>query len=615
MQHDTARIWDGDIALLFATPYWLGEGRAEIGRKWLACMGPYGLDLSSYDSVRTNAVLIYRALSSRWMPLGATPEQQWPDAALETFRLWVNYGCRRSAADPIIHNEVIPPPEVRPRQMLVRRDLLSFSQDELDEYRMRVDDAFDVANPDPGAPGQQFFGVHGDWCLHYQEAFLLWHRAYLMQFEQRIGCPVPYWNWFAWDAAVDGARSAGLPRAFVDLDYRHPRTGEMRGNPLRFAAAWRGRSKALGDGPRPDPVHPWVHRCEELYSSGDDCRAKRRAKIALTRKYQEQIQRAFAFPSFSHPQGDGHTWANITSFHPEPPDSDYVYRDVNFDGAYEQPHDNYHGWVGPDMADNAYTAFDPVFYSYHANIDRIFELWFRAHPASVFTANTALRPFIGPRAERLEFEDRDSFVYTTIGDLARDCRGLGYDYAPPVEPDFASAAPSPRQDRHGARASSPAETSASGAQSLPSRLQPDELLVRFEDVQCTFESYAIDAFLDFPAPTLDEVKADNPHYVGRFTRLGMGMEDDKGRCITKGVARILDATPAAQRIGVAVGAPCRLSLLVTRIAQGSAVADEEASKLPGFRASLGWYHLGRLVTMLEPLGPPGEASGGTCCSP
>jgi hypothetical protein len=43
---------------------------------------------------------------------------------------------------------------------------------------------------------------------------------------------------------------------------------------------------------------------------------------------------------------------------------------TNFDGLYEQPHDNFHGWVGPDMADNAYTAFDPIFWSYHSNIDR-----------------------------------------------------------------------------------------------------------------------------------------------------------------------------------------------------------------------------------------------------
>jgi tyrosinase len=44
------------------------------------------------------------------------------------------------------------------------------------------------------------------------------------------------------------------------------------------------------------------------------------------------------------------------------------------------------------MADNAYTAFDPIFWSYHSNIDRIFEEWNRAHPAAQFSSKFPLRP-------------------------------------------------------------------------------------------------------------------------------------------------------------------------------------------------------------------------------
>jgi hypothetical protein len=32
-----------------------------------------------------------------------------------------------------------------------------------------------------------------------------------------------------------------------------------------------------------------------------------------------------------------------------------------FDGALEQAHDNLHGWTGPEMANNSYAAFDPLF--------------------------------------------------------------------------------------------------------------------------------------------------------------------------------------------------------------------------------------------------------------
>ena len=132
---------------------------------------------------------------------------------------------------------------------------------------------------------------------------------------------------------------------------------------------------------------------------------------------------------FSTPEGTpGYPWANILTFNPPPPDSDYPHK-TDFDGLYEQPHDNFHGWVGPDMADNAYTAFDPVFWSYHANIDRVFEQWKRGHPEATFTANFPLRPFVGDDARRLDMTTADVWQYTTIGEMARDSRVLGYDYA------------------------------------------------------------------------------------------------------------------------------------------------------------------------------------------
>ena len=150
----------------------------------------------------------------------------------------VDLSWLKDATSPTDPAERIPEPRPRPLPLPVRRDLRSLSQAELDDYRMRVADAA------ADASGQVFFSIHGDWCLHYQEAFLLWHRAFLTAFEQRIGCPVPYWNWYAKDASVDGVSSAGLPQAFRDETYVHPRTGETRPNPLRFAAAKRGISKA-----------------------------------------------------------------------------------------------------------------------------------------------------------------------------------------------------------------------------------------------------------------------------------------------------------------------------------------------------------------------------------
>jgi len=579
--------WQGTIAAYFSAPYWVPEPkRAQVAAMWLGCMSGYSLQLDSYGSVRQWSVLIFQYLHTREMPLTQYVSQQWPDEALEVFRQWVNEGWRQSDSDPYDPAERIPPPVERPVAVRIRRDLASLSQDELDDYRMRVDDAFDVANPDPNAPGQVFFSIHGDWCLHYQEAFLLWHRAYLMAFEQRIGCAVPYWNWYAQDAAIESSPSSGLPQAFRDETYRHPRTGEIRPNPLRYAAAKGGCSKAcVGTTPPPPAACKYVQRDPVLYTTGDDQREARAAKIALTLQYQQQVQKALAFENFSHQQGYGDPWANIQSFNPPPPDSEYRYRDVNFDGAYEQPHDNYHGWVGPDMADNSYTAFDPVFWSYHSNIDRIFEIWLRSHTASMtVTPLFPLRPFAGARAERLEFTDPRTFVYTSIGDLAKDSRALGFDFGPPAYPDFGTQP-----------GSSTKRLSATGLRSLVAAApRPEELLVLFDGVRCTFNSYAVDVFLNQTDPAQQKPEVANPHYCGRMTRIGMGQADSNSRCIQTGIRRFMDVTATALKLGITSESPLpTLSLVVTDLSNRVLVPAAELADLPGFTAHLHWMKPGQ----------------------
>ena len=163
--------WQDPIAKLFAQPYWIASARrTEVSQQWLGCMQGYDVRLDNYDSVKSWSVQIYQYLHSREMPLTDDPTQAWPDEALETFRLWVNQGWRRAPDDPFSPLERIPQPKPRPVLVRIRRDLMALSPAELDEYRMRVDDVFQLADPAPDAPGQTFFAVHGNWCLHYQEA-------------------------------------------------------------------------------------------------------------------------------------------------------------------------------------------------------------------------------------------------------------------------------------------------------------------------------------------------------------------------------------------------------------------------------------------------------------
>ncbi|GLO51905.1 hypothetical protein PPUN110474_33060 [Pseudomonas putida] len=590
--------WTADIHGLFTAPYWIPAAqRAAVAASWTGCMNAYFVYLDDPDSVKAWSETIYQHLASRNMPLTLDQQQFWPIDALETFRLWVNQGWRLDAGSPFDLAERIPPPDLPQPVRRVRKDIRALSLEELNLYRARLDDVMQVGDPDSGSPWQRYAYIHTNWCLHYQEAFALWHRAYLLYLEQLIDCAIPYWDWMAEDASVDGSPQAGLPQAFLDQTYVHPHTGETRPNPLRYAAAKDGCSKVCASGAAKGVDCRYVQRDRLFYTHGDDSRSDRARLYGMSRIFQQQVVDALKFTTFSQPQGvPGYPWANIPVFDPPQKDSLYPNRALNFDGLYEQPHDNYHGWIGGDMADNAYTAFDPVFCSYHANIDRMLEVWIRANPGAQYTTQCLLQPFSGHDATQLTFTSADAWRYTTIGDMAQDSRHIGYDYGVPVAPQFgAPKAATGACCKHSAKAG-PAAGNAAG---------PGPWVV-FDHVRCTHDTYLIDVFLDQPDAATQHVSADNPHYVGRFSRIGMGLVDDKGRCITHGVSRALNAARNAAALGLGRGDAVQLSLVVTHLDSGRVLTPDEYMTLPGFIAQLVWDDPRQTLA-----GPPPVAG---CCS-
>ncbi|OHW38230.1 tyrosinase [Pseudomonas sp. 06C 126] len=558
-------------------------------------MNAYDVFLEDPDSVKAWSETIYQHLASRNMPLTLDDRQFWPIDALETFRQWVNQGWRLNSFSPFDIAERIPPPDLPHPVKRVRQDIRALSQAQLDLYRARLDDVMQIGNPDSGSPWQRYAYIHTNWCLHYQEAFALWHRAYLLYLEALIDCPIPYWDWMAEDASIDGSPQAGLPQAFLDETYVHPHSGEVRRNPLRYAAAKDGRSKVCASGNVEGLDCRFVQRNPLFYTQGDQQRVKRTQLYGMSRIFQQQVVDALAFKTFSQPQGvPGYPWANITVFDPPQKDELYPNRTLNFDGLFEQPHDNYHGWIGGDMADNAYTAFDPVFCSYHANIDRVLEIWIRANPAAQYTTQCLLQPFAGSQAETVTFTSADAWRYTTLGDMAQDSRHIGYDYGMPVAPPF------------GARRASAKACCPHSAAPAQDPAQAGGPWVVFDHVRCTHDTYLSDVFLNQPDATPQQVNADNPHYVGRFSRIGMGLVDDKGRCITHGVCRALNAARSASALHLGPTDAVQLSLLVTHLDSGRVLAPQEYAPLPGFIAQLVWDDPRQTVA-----DPPPSAG---CCS-
>lgn len=161
MSSDTpsAPTWDDDILALFTAPYWIDEqARFKVGTSWIGAMQCYGskippdsalgmnLTLDNYEHVKYQAVTIYQHCASRSMPITSDPRDYWPDHALETFRTWVNQGCRKSKGDEMNVRTAELQKRLPGQQTFfrTRKDIRTLSDQELQTYRAKIEDVLQV---------------------------------------------------------------------------------------------------------------------------------------------------------------------------------------------------------------------------------------------------------------------------------------------------------------------------------------------------------------------------------------------------------------------------------------------------------------------------------------
>lgn len=215
---------------------------------------------------------------------------------------------------------------------------------------------------------QYLAGLHGvpSWyCWHHQqnshsarrmELFLPWHRAYLYNWEMAMRDRVPDVTLPWWDWTLGPPRQNGLPQIFTDQQaggQPNPLLGFRINLPSTNPPLARVTSRQPGD-------------------PGD-------------LPQQADVDDALSRTDFS-----------------------------DFSDALEDIHDNIHGWVGGDMGIVGTAAFDPIFWSHHSMIDRIWWLWqARNGNANISTSllDVVLTPFT--------FKVRDVL----------NVNDLGYDYA------------------------------------------------------------------------------------------------------------------------------------------------------------------------------------------
>jgi tyrosinase len=242
-----------------------------------------------------------------------------------------------------------------------------------------------MEDPDPLTNYQRhadFHNVFSDTpplgCEHRNDLFFPWHRFHLLNFERALQLSDP-------DHPTLSTRDVTIPYWNWTVP---PRTG------LRFPFAFENpESRLFNEERNPDPAGP-------LFSAS-----------YMTRLIRETTD-----------------W-NVFAGGP---------KDVNeFFGAFESPaHNRMHStFIGGLMADPNSAAEDPIYWSFHAFIDRIWERWVRVHGSSATCLDCTLRGF--PTAPRASDVQRTDAEIT----LENGATTLGYFYE--VAPEEAEPLPRP----------------------------------------------------------------------------------------------------------------------------------------------------------------------------
>ena len=194
-----------------------------------------------------------------------------------------------------------------------------------------------------------YAGLHGipNWfCWHHSHVqgsnisanlFLPWHRAYLLHFEKAIrdqspAIPkvgLPWWDWSSSQSHI-----TGVPTAFSTA------TVSGQPNPL-----FRARIVAPS-------ANPPINRMTRRFPGSP-------AQLPTPAQVQNVL--------------------NLSQF-------------TDFTNQLENIHDGIHGWtggnngtVGGDMGSVATAAWDPIFWSHHCMIDRLWYLWQLKHGVATIT--------------------------------------------------------------------------------------------------------------------------------------------------------------------------------------------------------------------------------------
>ncbi|KOU72528.1 hypothetical protein ADK61_26700 [Streptomyces sp. XY66] len=304
---------------VIAAPTYLADIRFFFRPEDVAHMAAKGIELGTYDGLKSNALSVHAQTAPPNSLMPPDAGGKWSAARSQTFRNWIVNGFPLGTATPA------EPPTNGQTPTRLRKGVTTLSDAEFDLLATAFRGLMDRDREDPDS----YFalaGHHGlphSWCLHHQDRYNPWHREYLRVFEDALrsvpGCEavtIPYWD-----------ISTPLPERLQQPPFdayvlpadpgataTPPVTGYFPYTTQRFPAA-------------------------EIAQNVTDFEVLEDIATSLT----QSLWGAF----------------NVNG-----------YQDFSI-----QAHDSGHGSIGPTMGTPEVASYDPVFWFFHCNLDRLWLSW------------------------------------------------------------------------------------------------------------------------------------------------------------------------------------------------------------------------------------------------
>jgi hypothetical protein len=347
-----------------AHPTWYGQIRNFFNEVDVAHMAAKGIDLGTYQGVVDNAVSIYSQTSGGYMP--PPPATPWSANRIQTFLNWITDNYPLGTPTPVSADAGFRSlaAATAPR---IRKELNALSPAEV----ATLTTAFQgILARDPSDP-QSYFAIAGvHWfpaitenpafhCLHHENRFLPWHRFHLKRFEDAL-------------RSVPGCADVTLP--YWDV------TGPVP--PLLYTAPFAQYVAQAPVNPQYDPLTTSRYPADEVASNVAGYGIPAIITNSLAQSVWETFNRTF--------------W---------------------------RAHDNGHVSCGTTMENQDISSFDPIFWFFHCDLDRIWLQWQKAVGATTLagfksTCQTstawldipalgALPPFAGTSADAVVYAEVD----------------------------------------------------------------------------------------------------------------------------------------------------------------------------------------------------------------